>query len=388
MPPGAVSARWTGYFKAVTDDSYDIFVQATGESGGYYRVHIDDKLILDNWNEARALVGCVSIPLSKGPHKLVVEQHGRPGFLGARFRFGIVRQDSYVNPSAEKMAASASAVVIAVGFNAESESEGADRTFRLPPGQDQLISRIAAINKNTIVVITAGDAVDMTPWINRVPGVLQAWYSGQEGGTALAQILFGDVDPSGRLPVTFDRRWEDNPAHDNYYPPQGSNRVAYREGVFLGYRGYEKSGVQPLFSFGYGLSYTSFRYSNLSIQPAIGSVASQAPANSDSHYEVSWDITNTGNRSGTDVSELYIGEDHPVVPRPAKELKGFTRVDLQPGQTRRVKVVLDNRAFSYFDMKTREWQVQPGQFHIFIGRSVEENELTGAVTLSGSTTPR
>jgi beta-glucosidase len=388
MPPGAVSARWTGYFKAVTDDSYDIFVQATGESGGYYRVHIDDKLILDNWNEARALIGCVSIPLSKGPHKLVVEQHGRPGFLGARFRFGIVRQDSYVNPSAEKMAASASAVVIAVGFNAESESEGADRTFRLPPGQDQLISRIAAINKNTIVVITAGDAVDMTPWINRVPGVLQAWYSGQEGGTALAQILFGDVDPSGRLPVTFDRRWEDNPAHDNYYPPQGSNRVAYREGVFLGYRGYEKSGVQPLFSFGYGLSYTSFRYSNLSIQPAIGSVASQAPASSDSHYEVSWDITNTGNRSGTDVSELYIGEDHPVVPRPAKELKGFTRVDLQPGQTRRVKVVLDNRAFSYFDMKTREWQVQPGQFHIFIGRSVEENELTGAVTLSGSTTPR
>ena len=118
---------------------------------------------------------------------------------------------NYVSPAAEKIAASADAVVIAVGFNPESESEGADRTFRLPPGQEELIAKIAAINKRTIVVITSGGAVDMTPWIDRVPGVLQAWYSGQEGGTALAQMLFGDADPSGHLPVTFERRWEDNP---------------------------------------------------------------------------------------------------------------------------------------------------------------------------------
>jgi beta-glucosidase len=388
MPPGAGSARWTGYYTAPADASYDIFVQATGESGGYYRVHLDEKLILDNWSEARALVGYVTILLSKGPHKVVIEQHGRPGFLGARFRFGVVRQDSYVNPSAEKIAASASAVVIAVGFNAESESEGADRTFRLPPGQDELISRIAAINKHTVVVITAGDAVDMTPWIDHVPGVLQAWYSGQEGGTALAQILLGDVDPSGRLPVSFDRRWEDNPAHDSYHPPQGSNRVAYSEGIFIGYRGYEKNGAKPLFPFGYGLSYTSFSYSDLSIQPVAGSAPSQAPAVSDSNYEVSWTVTNTGNRSGTDVSELYVGEDHPVVPRPTKELKGFARVDLQPGQTQRVKVLVNRRAFSYFDTKAGEWRVEPGQFHIFIGRSVDENELTGTVTLAASTISR
>jgi beta-glucosidase len=377
LPPGVGSSRWTGYYTAKASTSYDVFVQSTGESGGAYRVYIDDKLVLDNWAEARALVGYVTTHLNSGGHKIVVEQHGRPGFLGSRFRLGIVPQNGYVNLSAEKIAASTNAVVIVVGFNAESESEGADRTFRLPPGQDELISEIAAINKHTIVVITAGDAVDMTQWIDRVQGVLQAWYSGQEGGTALAQILFGDADPSGRLPVTFDRRWEDNPVHDSYYPSPGTNRIAYDEGIFLGYRGYERSGVKPLFPFGYGLSYTTFRYGNLSIQPVAGS---------DPSYEVSWDVTNTGKRAGTDVAELYVGEDHPVVPRPTKELKGFSRVDLQPGQTQRVEVVLDSRAFSYFDVKTHGWRVEPGQFHVFVGRSVDQTELTGTVTWTPSTT--
>jgi beta-glucosidase len=382
------SARWTGYYDAQSETSYDVFVQGTGEAGGYYRVYIDDRLVLDNWTEARALVGYVTIPLTVGRHKAVVEQHGAPGFLGARLRFGIVPQGSYVNSSAEKIAASAGVVVIAVGFDPESESEGSDRTFRLPPGQDELISKIAAINKHTIVVITSGDAVDMTRWIDSVPGLVEAWYSGQEGGTALAQILFGDADPSGRLPVTFDRRWEESPVHDTYYPSQGSNRVAYSEGVFVGYRGYERSGLKPLFPFGYGLSYTTFRYRNLSIQRAPGSAPQKAAAGSTPLYEVSWDVTNIGSRAGTDVSEIYVGEDHPVVPRPAKELKGFARVNLHPGQTQRVKVLLDSRAFSYFDAGAHVWRVEPGQFHVFVGRSVDQTELTGTVTPTPPTAAR
>ena len=387
-PAGAASARWTGYYSAQGAASYDVFVQGTGEAGGYYRVYIDDKLILDNWTEARALVGYVTLSLNPGRHKVIVEQHGAPGFLGARFRFGIVQQGSYVSSSAEKIAASSDVVVIAVGFDAESESEGSDRTFRLPPGQDELISKIAALNKQTVVVITSGDAVDMTRWIDRVPGILEAWYSGQEGGTALAQILFGDADPSGRLPVTFERRWEDSPVHDTYYPSEGSNRVTYSEGIFVGYRGHERSGAKPLFPFGYGLSYTTFRDRNLSIQRATGSAAQKAAAGSIPLYEVSWDVTNTGSRAGTDISELYIGEDHPAVPRPIKELKGFTRVDLQPGQTKRVKVLLDSRAFSYFDVGAHEWRIGPGQFHIFVGRSVDRTELAGTVALTSSTASR
>jgi beta-glucosidase len=369
---------------APTAATYDIFAEATGEAGGYYRVYVDDKIVLDDWTEARAMVGYVTLSLNAGPHKVIVEHHGRPGFLGARLRFGIVRQDNYVNPAAEKIAASADAVVIAVGFNPESESEGADRTFRLPPGQDELIAKIAAINKRTIIVITSGGAVDMTQWIDRVPGVLQAWYSGQEGGTALAQILFGDADPSGRLPVTFERHWEDNPVHDSYYSKPGSNQVAYSESVFVGYRGYQRTGVKVLFPFGYGLSYTTFRYSNLFIEPVTGSAAAQGTAGSAPVYEVSWDITNTGKRSGSDVSEVYVGEVHPEVPRPAEELKGFVRVDLRPGQSQRVKVLLGSRAFSYFDTAAREWRVGPGDFSVFVGHSVDQIELKGIVSASRS----
>ena len=384
-PAGAGSARWTGYYMATSDTPYDIFVEATGEAGGYYRVYLDDKLVLDDWTEARAMVRYVTLSLNTGPHKVIVEHRGRPGFLGDRLRFGIARQDSYVSPAAEKIAASADAVVVAVGFNRESESEGSDRTFRLPPGQEELIAKIAAINKRTIIVITSGGAVDMTQWIDRVPGVLQAWYSGQEGGTALTQILFGDADPSGRLPVTFERRWEDNPVHDSYYSESGSNRVAYSEGVFVGYRGYQRRGVKVLFPFGYGLSYTTFRYHNLSIRPVTGSAAAQGAGGSDPTYEVSWDITNTGRRSGSDVSEVYVGEVHPDVPRPTEELKGFVRVDLRAGQTQRVKVLLGSRAFSYFDTASREWRVGPGDFTVFVGHSVDQIELKGTVSSSSAT---
>jgi len=383
-PPGAGSSRWTGYYTVSTTGPYDVFVQSTGEAGGNYRVYLDGKLALDDWSESRALVGLTTVALDSGPHKVVVEHRGRPGFLGMRFRFGIVRQDSYVDPAAEKIAASADAVVVAVGFDPESESEGADRTFRLPPGQDQLIQKMAAINKRTIVVISSGGGVDMNPWIDQVPAVLESWYSGQEGGTALAEILTGDVNPSGRLPVSFERHWEDNPAHDSYYPAQGTKRVEYREGVFTGYRGYEHEGTKPLFPFGHGLSYSTFGYRNLSIRPAgPGASAAEGPG-SGVRYEVSWDVTNTGSRTGADVGEVYVGELHPLVPRPAKELKGFARIALRPGETQRVKVVLDSRAFSYYDAQAHEWRADPNEFTIFVGRSVDQIELQGKLTLTPS----
>ena len=380
-PAGAGSARWTGYYEAPSDGTYDFFVQGTGEAGGYYRVSVDDNVILDNWTEARALLGLASIRLTTGAHKVVVEHHGRPGFLGRRFRFGIVRQGTYVNALAEKLASSVDAVVVAVGFNPESESEGADRTFGLPPGQGELIEKIASLNKHTIVVITSGGAVDMRGWIDQIPGLVEAWYPGQEGGTALAQILFGDANPSGRLPVTFERRWEDNPVHDSYYPPPGAQQVAYEEGLFVGYRGYEHSGTKPLFPFGYGLSYTTFRYQNLSVRPISSTDDS---ALSGLGYEVAFDVTNTGRREGADVAEIYVGEAHPQVPRPQRELKGFARVSLGAGKTERVRIQLDSRAFSYYDVSARAWHVDAGAFTIFVGRSVDQIELQGTVSLTPS----
>jgi beta-glucosidase len=383
-PSEARSARWTGYYTAADTGAYDFFVQSTGESGGYYRVYVDGKLILDDWREARALVGFTTMTLTAGRHKVVVEHHGRPGFLGTRFRFGIVRQGTYVRPSAEKIASSADVVVLAVGFNPQSESEGADRTFRLPPGQDELINAMAALNKRTIVVVTSGGSVDMRDRIDRVPALLEAWYPGQEGGTALAQILFGEANPSGRLPVTFERRWEDNPVHDSYYPKAGTDQVAYKEGVFVGYRGYERNGKKPLFPFGYGLSYTTFRYQNLSVRPVASGTSEDSSGKPSLAYQVSFDVTNTGSRDGADVAEVYVGEVHPRLPRPEKELKGFARISLRAGAMQRVKILLNGRAFSYFDAAAHEWRVDPGEFMISVGQSVDQIRLKSSVSLTPS----
>ncbi len=323
------------------------------------------------------MVDYATTSLAAGPHKIVLEHFRHAGRAAPRLRLGIVPRSSIVDADAKKLAAKADVVVLAVGFDPETETEGSDRTFRLPPGQEQLIQEIAAANHNTIVVITSGGAVDMNSWLDRVPAVLQAWYPGQEGGAALAEILFGDVNPSGRLPVTFERRWEDNPAHDSYYPDASTNRITYKEGLFIGYRGYEHNGMKPLFPFGYGLSYTTFRYNNLNVTQAdtkSGSLSSWTCL-------VSFDVTNTGRRQGAEVAQVYVANTHSKTPRPAKELKGFVKVNLRAGETRRVTVTLDRRAFSYYDINLQQWRVEPDNFDILVGSSVEQILLKGRLAL-------
>jgi beta-glucosidase len=382
LPDQSLSARWTGYYVPQSAGDYDVFVASTGEDGGYYRAYVDGKLILDNWNSARELTGFATLSLDGNPHRIVLEHRGLSDWIGSRFRLGIVRHEDYVTANAKALAAKADVVVVAAGFDPETESEAADRTFRLPPGQDELIREMVAANKNTIVVLTSGGGVDMTRWLDSVPALLQAWYPGQEGGRALADILFGDANPSGRLPMTFERQWADNPVHDNYYPAPDTNRVVYREGVFVGYRGYERNGTKPLFPFGFGLSYTSFSYSNLAI------LSVEAPAtdrdSSEPHVEVSFDVKNVGSRAGADVAEVYVGEAHPKVPRPAQELKGFARIELAPGETKRVTIRLDRRAFSYYNPDAKHWLAQPDEFNISVGRSVEAVELRGKLALAPS----
>jgi beta-glucosidase len=375
FPEGTLSSRRTGYYTPRAAGTFDVFTESTGEDGGFHRLYVDDKLVVDNWTTSRTLSGRVTLQLDARPHKFVLEQRGRSGWLGSRLKMGVVRHGSAVVEEARRMASKADAVVVAAGFAPETESEGADRTYQLPVGQDELISAMAAANKNTVVVVTSGGGYDAGGWIDRVPALLQAWYPGQEGGTALAEILLGDVNPSGRLPVTFERRWEDNPTHDSYYPADDTKRVVYREGVFVGYRGYEKNNTKPLFAFGHGLSYTTFRYSNLKVTPAAARAsngAASAPL-----YEVSFDVTNTGRREGADVAQVYVGDTHSKVARPLKELKGFAKVSLRPGETRRVTVALDARSFSYYDADAKGWRTDPGDFDILVGRSSEQIELRG-----------
>ena len=365
-----VSIRWSGFFTPSVPGPYLAFVQGPGENGGY-RLYIDKKLVLDNWKQWYAFVGEVPISLTSGSHEVELDYYANSGWGKTTANLGIVRPETLVSAEAKSLAARADAVIVALGFDTASEGESGDRTFRLPPGQDELINQIAAVNKKAIVVMTSGGGVDMSAWIDNVPALLQAWYPGQEGGAAVAQLLFGEFNPSGRLPISVERRWEDNATHDSYYPKEGSKKVEYNEGVFVGYRHFDKSTIKPLFPFGYGLSYTSFAYKNLTI----------SPPSSDQQVTVAFDVTNTGTRAGADVAQVYVGDRHAPVPRPVKELKGFKRVSLNPGETKNVTVKLDRRAFSYYDVKNHSWAVAPGDFDLFVARSAADIELTGKVTL-------
>jgi beta-glucosidase len=293
---------------------------------------------------------------------------------------GIVRQGEWVDSSAVAAARRADVVVLAVGFDQQTETENWDRTFRLPPGQDALIKAIVAANPRTIVVANSGGSFDMNEWADRVPAIVEAWYPGQEGGNALADILFGDVNPSGHLPATFEKRWEDNPVYSSYYPDSGTNRIHYKEGVFVGYRGYESRNVAPRFPFGHGLSYTTFRYANLSIR-AKDSAGTRL-------WTATFDVTNTGARAGAAVAQVYVHQMRAPVPRPPKELKGFAKVMLAPGQTRRVAVPLDLRSLAYYDVARSEWRADPGAYDILVGGSSGDIALRGQLTLSEARTAK
>jgi beta-glucosidase len=368
----AVCTKWKGYFTPTSTGRYLVSLQGPGENGGY-RLYVDKNLVFDDWTQWRAFVSQEEMQFTPGPHEIEVNYYVHSGWGKTRLNLGITRFDELVSTEAKATAAKVDAVVLGVGFNADIEGESGDREFRLPPGQDQLIREIVGVNKNTVLVINSGGGVDMRNWVDQVPAILEAWYPGQEGGVALAQLLFGDENPSGKLPVSFERRWQDNPVYANYYPGEDSKKVVYKEGLFVGYRHYDKSQKKPQFPFGFGLSYTTFAYKNLRVSPESGSA--------DQPVQVSFDLTNTGSRPGAEIAQVYVGDQHSSVPRPIKELKGFSKVLLNPGETKTVNLTLDRRAFSYYDVKSKNWVVDPGDFDISVGRSSAEIELTGKVTL-------
>jgi beta-glucosidase len=371
IPSRFRSVRWTGFYVAKAAGKYDVFAQGPGEDGAYH-VFIDDKLVLDNWLRATALVNHMPVELSAGPHQIRIEL--RRTFGDPNLRFGIIDPAAVVKAEVNSLASRADAVVVAVGFDATSESEGSDRTFILPPAQDALIAAALAANKKTVVVITSGGAVDMTAWIDHTPALLESWYPGQDAGNALADILFGEVSPSGKLPVTFDRTLEDSAvAHSYYADPPESKKVKYSEGVFVGYRHYDKAKSKAAFPFGYGLSYTTFKYSNLSVAPQAADLSGPVT--------VGFDVTNSGPRDGAEVAEVYVGDTHARVPRPVKELKGFSKVMLKSGETRHIQVSLDRRAFSYYDVDKKDWAAAPGEFTILVGGSSENTPLRGTFVL-------
>lgn len=278
------------------------------------------------------------------------------------------RSESELIAEAVKLAKESDIVIFIGGLNKSDgqDSEGNDRkALDLPYAQDKVIAELAKANKNLVVVNISGNAVAM-PWIKEVPAVVQSWYNGSESGSALASIIFGDANPSGKLPFSFPVKLTDVGAHsfDTECYPGVNEEVTYKEGIFVGYRWLEKEKIKPLFPFGHGLSYTTFQYGKVTVD--------KSQMTAEDKLTVSVDITNTGDRNGSEIVQLYIRDIKSSLPRPLKELKGFDKVSLKPGETKTVSITIDKSALSFFDPVKHDWVAESGDFEAIIGASATD----------------
>jgi beta-glucosidase len=355
---------WNGYFIPKTSGVYTVLVN--GGWGDHYAVEIGGKPVMADSTQKGGLTQWASVTLQAGRPVQVIFNYF-PRRPDNKPSLGIIAEDKLVKPEALQLAKMADVVVLSVGFDPATESEGFDRTYQLPCGQEKLIREVAAANPRTIVVLTSGGSVATQDWIDQVPAFLQTWYGGQQAGTALTKILFGEVDPSGKLPISWAKTVEENPTYNHYYEQPGTRNIDYSQGVFIGYRYFETSAVKPLFPFGFGLSYTTFTFSNLSVSPQT--------ASSTGPIQVAFDVKNAGTVAGAEVAQIYVGDPSATVKRPKMELKGFSRVMLQPGEVRHVTATLDKRSLAYWDANTHAWKVDPGKFVVYVGDSSENVPL-------------
>ena len=254
----------------------------------------------------------------------------------------------------------ADAVIVCVGFHKNTEKEGSDRTFGLPEGQDDIVRLASGLNDKVIVSVNSGGEVDL-PWIDDIEALIMDWYPGQEGGRALASILYGTTSPSGRLPFTFWGNEEKNPSHKYYgtkynpVPPAWRDSLAhtlYHEGIFLGYRGMEKFKTTPIFPFGYGLTYSSFEYSDFKVEPGYGG------------FNATFTLRNTGKVTASEVPQIYVSTVSPTLPRAGRELKGFRKVSLKPGESQQISIFLERDAFAHYDTQKHDFVVESGEYRI------------------------
>jgi beta-glucosidase len=373
FPMTDFSARWTGKLTVPVSGHYTLTF--TGDDG--FRVFLGDKLLIDNWVQEAATPESGQVELEAGKaYELRVEYFQAAGDYSARMDWYPPNSRPYADAVAAAKKSDVAVVFVSTGGG---EAEGHDRpSMDLPDNQAALIRAVAAVNKRTIVVLNNGTPVTMTDWLDRVPAVIESWFPGQEGGTALAAILFGDVNPSGKLPDTFGARREDYPDFGNY--PGQHDEVRYAEGIYVGYRHFDKNDIKPLFPFGYGLSYTTFRYSNLKL--------SGATLSPDGSITASVDISNTGNRAGEEVAELYLHDLHPEIDKPVCELKGFGKVALVPGETKAVEFTVTPRDLAYFDVPGGQWKADPGEYEIEVGASSRDIRQKITVQLTGTFTSK
>ena len=353
---------------------------------GKAKIYIDGEKIPLNEKGAPVFGGVLpsakigSIFLKAGIHPIKIEYSAKPNFLLSfflkivmpalsdmlnKFRFLEIgcRLPEPDMSKAVALAKKTDIVIVVVGSSDNYETEGEDRpSMKLTGEQDRLIESILNVNENTIVVMNTGSPVEM-PWVSDCPALLQVWLPGQEGGSAISNVLFGNVNPSGKLPVTFPKALEDNPSYGHY---TGDDDVVYNEGIYVGYRYYDTKDVTPLFPFGHGLSYTKFEYKSLECPKDVQSLE---------NIVINFTVKNIGQTKGQEVVQCYIRDIDSSLDRPFKELKAFHKLDLLPGESKTVNLSLDSTSFSFFDDRINKWTAESGKFEIMIGSSSKDIRL-------------
>jgi beta-glucosidase len=369
------SVRWTGKLVAPSTGRH-VFKLV---SDGSCRLYLDGELLVESVPDPHAMPGTQGqasdgIDLVAGQaYDIRVEYVNLPNSehrtMHVFFAYAPEPEKDDRIAHAAALAKRSDVAIVFAGMPRGYDSEGHDRPdMTLPGRQTALIEAVAEANANTIIVLNCGAPVEL-PWIDAVPALVLAYYPGQEGGHAIANILTGDVNPSGKLSVTYPKRYEDNPTYINY---PGGKEVLYGEGIFVGYRYYDAKDVELLFPFGFGLSYTAFEYSDLRV-PEV--VQAGEPVN------VSVTVTNTGECAGKEVVQLYVSDEASSLPRPPKELKGFKKVALDPGESATVEFVLDQRALSFYDPYRKQWVAEPGGFEVLVGGSSRDIRVKAGFSL-------
>ena len=346
---------------------------------GPARLKVDGEEIVDNWSSQEP--GDAFFSYGSAPRRSSINlEEGREYILEIEYKWqgrfpavqiGMLPPDEEdLMERAVSLAKECDAVVMVVGTNSDWETEGNDRSsLGLPGDQDILINKVVEANPNSVVVINTGSPISM-PWIKETKAILQSWFPGQEFGNALYDILFGETNPSGKLPTTFPMKLDDTPAYSHY--PGENLQMDYLEEIYVGYRWYEKEKIKPLFPFGFGLSYTNFEYSNLRIIP---------PKKEDSAIAFSVTVSNTGDVQGKEVVQCYVGVQNSSVERALKELKKFSKVDLNSGESKELIFELSERDLSYWNEDEKSWSVEPAEYKIYVGGCSDDTPLEASAWL-------
>jgi beta-glucosidase len=345
------TVRWTGYIKAPLTGDYEIAIA----SDDGVRFYLDDKLLINDWYNRGVSTSKANVSLDQNKiYKIKIEYYENGGDAVCVLGWNTPNEDLMMD--AVDVAKNSDVVILFVGTSNNYETEGRDKdNLMLPNNQDELIRKISEINKNVVVVLSTGSPVLMNNWIDNVHSVVQMWFAGSEGGNAIADILIGNYNPSGKLPITFPRSWEDSSPFNSYKSFSGT--TYYSDDIYVGYRHFDKYGIEPLFPFGFGLSYTTFEYSNLSI------------ASDDDELKINFVIENTGNKKGEEVCQLYIGAKNSKIDRPEKELKSFSKIFLAPGEKKQIEMRIPKSSLAYFNSQTSSWELDGNNYLFMVGSS-------------------